>query len=393
MRRFCAPAGLIVALLTPSPAKSQFDVTGYSLGVGTYQGESDLGPSGSTLLGRTRLMLNGTKGSWGLDVAYEHVLSRTPASGGFSITTPGGSAARSGDWLGADWEIHSSERNSWRHRLDRLSVTYSEGPVEVTMGRQAVSWATTLFLTPADPFAPFDPSDPFREYRGGIDAARIRAYPGPFTEIEAVVRPTETVLGTTWTALGRAQTSLNGWAFGAWGGMLHDEAAGAVFATGALGATAVRGEASLRKNDAGGTAVRGALGLDRFFTPGGKDLYVIVEFQYDEFAAESASTLLDVVASKPYLRGEIQTLGRVSFVSQTTYQIHPIISVDMMGLINLDDHSMLFAPGISWSASGSASVRLGTFAGLGEGLAGPAQLGSEYGAVPGIGYLSVTWYF
>ena len=86
-------------------------------------------------------------------------------------------------------------------------------------------------------------------------------------------------------------------------------------------------------------------------------------------------------------------MGRVSFASQTTYQIHPIVSVDLMGLVNLDDRSVLFAPGISWSASGSASVRVGTFAGLGDGLAGPAQLGSEYGAVPGIGYLSVTWYF
>lgn len=393
MMRSLAAAVLMGGLLVPEPVAAQLEVTGYALGVSTYQGDSDLGPSGSTLLGRTRLMITGNSGPWGLDVAYEHVLTRTPAGGGFSITTPGGSAARAGDWLGTDWEIHKSERNAWRHRLDRLSLAYSAGPVEVTLGRQAVSWATTLFLTPADPFAPFDPSDPFRGYLGGIDAVRVRAYPGPFTEIEAVVRPTETALGTTWTALGRAQTSLGGWAFGAWGGMLHDEAAGAVFATGAVGATAVRGEATLRKDEAGGAAFRGAFGLDRFFTPGGKDLYLISEVQYDEFASSDASKLLEVIASKPYLRGEIQTLGRLSWATQASYQIHPIVSVDAMALVNLDDGSVLVAPGISWSASGSASVRFGTFAGLGAGLTDPAQLGSEYGAVPGIGYLSVTWYF
>ena len=392
MMRFLTPFVLLAALL-PAPASAQLDVTGYALGVSTYQGDSDLGPSGATLLGRTRLMITGNSGGWDLDIAYEHVVKRTPAGGGFSITTPGGSAARSGDWLGADWKIHGSEQNSWRHRFDRLSLAYSDGPVEITLGRQAISWATTLFLTPADPFAPFDPSDPFRGYRGGIDAVRIRAYPGAFTEIEAVVRPTETVLGTTWTALARAQTSLGGWAFGAWGGMLHDEAAGAVFATGAVGATAVRGEASVRNDDAGGRALRGSVGLDRFFTPGGKDLYVIMEIQYDDFAAERTAHLLDVIESNAYLRGELQTLGKLSWATQLSYQIHPIVSVDALALVNLDDRSTLVAPGISWSASGSASLRLGTFAGLGAGPAGPAELGSEYGAVPGIGYLSVTWYF
>ena len=47
---------------------------------------------------------------------------------------------------------------------------------DLIVGRQPVSWATTLFLTPADPFSPFDPADPFREYRGGVDAARLRVY-------------------------------------------------------------------------------------------------------------------------------------------------------------------------------------------------------------------------
>jgi len=78
-----------------------------------------------------------------------------------------------------------------------------------------------------------------------------------------------------------------------------------------------------------------------------------------------------LIESSACLRGELQTLGKLSWATQLSYQIHPIVSVDALALVNLDDRSTLVASGISWSASGSASLRLGTFAGLGAGPAGP----------------------
>ena len=287
------PAALLfIATILPSVAKGQLEVSAYVLGVGAYQGSSALGASGSTALARTRLMPVLTSGGLTLDIAYEHVLSQTRSSTGFSITAPGGSAVRTGDWLGLDWDLYSGSNTKWRHRLDRMSLGFSGGPLEVTIGRQAVSWATTLILTPADPFAPFNPSDPFREYRGGIDALRVRLFTGPFSEIEAVVRPTETAFGTTVTALGRVQTSRGGWAFGTWAGILHDQPAGALFATGALETNAIRAEVAIRERPNAEVTVRGAIGLDRFFTPGGKDVYFAVELQYDGFGAQNTSKLL-----------------------------------------------------------------------------------------------------
>jgi hypothetical protein len=375
-----------------APAGAQLEVTGYALGVGSYARASDLAPAGSNLLGRTRLMLSASRGALSFDVAYEHLVTRTPAEGGFSFTTPGGAAARAGDWLGADWVLRSTSRSEWRHRLDRVNLALDAGPVQLVAGRQAISWATTLILTPADPFAPFDPSDPFREYRGGVDALRMRVFAGPFSEVEAVVRPTETALGTTLTALARLQTSWRGWSVGGWGGVLHDEAAVSAFATGALGATAMRFESSLREAPHGGSAFRGTLGVDRFFTPGGRDLYAIAELQYDDFGAPSASTLLDVIRSKPFVRGEMQLLGRWTAASQISYQLHPLVGVDLLVLLNLEDGSALLGPGLSWSASGSASVRAGAFTGSGRGTRQGAP-GSEYGSVPGLGYLSISWFF
>ena len=390
------PAALLfIATILPSVAKGQLEVSAYVLGVGAYQGSSALGASEGTALARTRLMPVLSSGGLILDIAYEHVLSQARSSTGFSITAPGGSAARTGDWLGLDWDLHSGSNTKWRHRLDRISLGFSGGPLEVTIGRQAVSWATTLILTPADPFAPFNPSDPFREYRGGIDALRVRLFTGPFSEIEAVVRPTETAFGTTVTALGRVQTSRGGWAFGSWAGILHAQPAGALFATGALETNAIRAEVAIRERPNAEVTVRGAIGLDRFFTPGGKDVYFAVELQYDGFGAQNTSKLLETMSSKPFIQGDMQTIGKWTVASQLSYQIHPLVGVSGLALVNARDRSVLVSPGLNWSATGSLTVTAAAFRGLGTELTSPGTLGlgSEFGFIPAIGYISASWFF
>lgn len=385
---------LFLAFAAPGTAEAQrWDLSSYALGVGLRAGAGDLGPGGTTLLARTRLMPRLSTGAFQVDVAYEHVLTRNPA-GGAPALLPGAAEVRGGDWLGADWAVRTTERSAWRHRFDRLSVAWEGERASLTVGRQVISWATTLFLTPADPFVPFDPSDPFREYRAGVDAVRLRVFPGPFSEVEGVVRASESPEGTTVTALARAQTGVGAWAVGGWAGALHGEAAGAVFATGAAGATALRGELSVRR-DAGGAAVlRGAVGADRRTTLSGRDLFLVAEVQYDGFGAARASDLLQVAASKVFLRGDMQTLGRWTGAAQASYQIHPLVSVDGLVLASLGDGSALVAPGLSWSASSAAAVRLGGYLGAGPAGVDPVTgLDSEYGPVPALGYLAVSWFF
>lgn len=381
-----------VGALGPAPAFGQLEVRGYALGVGSYAGESDFADAGATWFGRGRGMLTWDADELSFEAAYEHVLQRQPAGGGFGITNPGGSRV-STDWLPLDWTIHESDRSTWRHRFDRLALGWARGPLEFAVGRQTISWATTLFLTPADPFAPFDPSDPFREYRGGVDALRVRASTGPFTEVEAVVRPAETPEGTTMTALARMATSRGTWAFGGWAGMLHDEAAGALFTTGAVGGTSVRSEVAVRRGVDGGAILRASAGLDRFFQPTGRDLFAIVEVQYDGYGATSADELLDVALSPAYGRGDLQVLGQWTLATQASWQIHPLVAVDALALTNVLDPSLLFAPGLSWSTTGSASTRLGFFFGAGDGATAPFSPGSEYGSVPAIAYVSGSIFF
>lgn len=79
---------------------------------------------------------------------------------------------------------------------------------------------------------------------------------------------------------------------------------------------------------------------------------------------------------------------------QASYQIHALVGLSAMALVNLTDGSTLVAPGLSWSATGSTSVRLGVYSGLGQaGLLPLGTLASEYGSIPGLAYVAVSRFF
>ena len=369
------------------------DVSAYYFNLVSGSGDSPVGDAGASNFQRLRLMWAPDVGPLALDVAYEHalLLNSTDVLGtGSGILVP----EASGNRLTLEWTVDDGDHFSWRHRFDRLSLTLPlGGAVEMTVGRQVVSWASTFILTPADPFTPFDPSDPFREYRAGVDAFRFQAYPGPFSEIDIVVRPISTIDGDQITALARGKTNWRGWDLGAWGGVLFDEPAGALSLVGALGPWAVRSEVALR-SEADDVIVRGTVGVDRLFSVWGRDLYLIAEYQHDGFGAASSEDLFEVVMSDPFLRGELQVLSRDVLAVQASYQIHPLWGIDLLTITSLVDGSVLLSGGGSWSVGSNSGLRGGFFIGIGDGAVDPdTGFGSEFGAQPNVGYVSISHFF
>ena len=386
-------AGIWVSL-GASGLRAQFtDVSAYYFHLGSGSGDSPLGDAGVADFQRLRLMWQPDVGPLALNVAYEHTLllnSTDVVGAGMGILAP----EAGGNRLTLDWTVDDGDHFTWRHRFDRLGLTLPlGGSTELSVGRQVVSWASTLILTPADPFTPFDPADPFREYRAGVDAVRFRAYPGPFTEIDLVVRPVTTTDGDQITALARGKTNWLGWDFGAWGGVVFDEPAGALSLVGALGPWAVRSEVAVR-SEADEVIVRGTVGVDRRFSVRGRDLYLIAEYQHDGFGAESSEDLLGVVASDPFQRGELQVLGRDALAIQGSYQIHPLWGIDLLSITSLVDGSGLVSGGASWSIGSDSSLRGGFFLGFGDDTLDPITgIGSEFGVRPPVGYVSLSHFF
>jgi hypothetical protein len=383
---------LLFVLATSQTLSAQPLVTGYVQTVPLASTTTPLADSNASSFSRFRLTTAPVFGSISVDVAYEHAatfrLRDTPGGSGVG-TVPSG-----GEWLALQWGLVDDEHGQWGHRFDRLRVGWNPtSGVELSAGRQAVSWGTTLFLTPADPFSPFSPADPFREFRAGVDAARIRLNPTPLSEIDVVVRPTETSVGEELTALGRGLMTVRNWEISGWGGSLYGDPAGAVAATGALGAFAIRGEAAFREV-VNRSVFRGTIGVDRLFRVAGRDLYLLAEYQHDGLAASSPDEYVDVLRSEPFARGELQVLGRDETVLQASYQLHPLWSVSGLWLWNLNDRSALLSSSVAYSASDETAILGGVLVGIGDDeLTVDRPLPSEYGLSGTTAYLSVSWFF
>jgi hypothetical protein len=395
--RGAARPGLLLlaqALLLPQPASAQeLELRGYYLNVATGSVEGPFTPSGVSDFQRLRLMIDPDLGPLRTDVAYEHSLSLVsdPQLG----LVPGlGDIETGTSWLPLQWTIAEGDNAEWRHRFDRLLVGLPIGDdFQLDVGRQPISWATTLFLTPADPFAPFDPADPFREYRGGVDAARFQGFLGAFTGVDAVLRLADTRDGTTVTALGRAQGAAGSWELSGWAGAVHDEASASVAATLTAAGAAFRGELVLRDSEEKGLVPRLAVGADRSFPLAGRDLYLAAEYQHDGFGAANADEIPGVVLSDPFARGELQVVGRDETALQASWQAHPLLTTGLLWLWNLGDRSALLVPAASWSVSNEVTVRAGLFLGIGSNRTETGLPGSEYGPVPTSLYLSLTAFF
>ncbi len=390
-----AAAALVAVALGPGPARAQSSwLTGYLQTVPLFTGPTSLGDASASVFNRLRLTTEPVLGPFAVEVAYDHALTVRQDDTDFGLLGGLGAVPAGGEWFDLQWAAVDRDHVQWLHRLDRLNVAWQPNDtVEVSVGRQAVSWGTTLFLTPADPFIPFSPADPFRVYRGGVDAARARIYPGPLSEIDVVFRPSRTLVGEERTMLARGLTTWRNWEVSGWGGTLYGDAAGALGAAGGLGAWAIRFEAVVREFQ-GTVSGRGAIGLDRRLSVYGRDMGLVVEYQHDGRGAAAPEDFLRIFQSPEFLRAEYQVFGRDEAAVQASYQIHPLLNVAGLWLWNLNDRSAIVAPSFSYSAGDETSIAGGVFFGVGADTPAAGQLlASAYGLLSAVGYVSLTWFF
>ena len=142
-------------------------LSGYIQTVPVISGQTNVNEQNISHFNRFRLSSDSVFGSVRVGVAYEQIVTFTEKHQpiGFGV----GSVPSGGEWLNLQWTLNETDHARWSHRFDRVHVAWQPtDKLEIVAGRQAISWGTTLFLTPADPFAPFDPADPFREFRAGV---------------------------------------------------------------------------------------------------------------------------------------------------------------------------------------------------------------------------------
>ena len=131
--------------------------------------------------GMGRLELAGSWGGWiSMEInAYALALYNSGSDRGSSFVKLQ-SAERSG---ALEKGLFESSDSIGEAALDWANLTFTLGKTDLTIGRQPVNLASTMYFTPNDFFAPFAADVFYRVYKAGVDAARLEVGLGSLTQL------------------------------------------------------------------------------------------------------------------------------------------------------------------------------------------------------------------
>lgn len=284
------------------------------------------------------------------------------------------------------------------HRLDRLSIAYSNEKTVLRIGRQALSWGNGLFYAPMDLVNPFNPAAIDTEFKTGDDMLYLQYLRDNGDDIQgAVVFRRDIVTGNVESR--RATTTLKYHGFAGdneYDVLLAESYDDRVFGIGAargIGGAVVRADLVLTDTP-GGTTSQLVANASYAWIWGGRNVSAAAEYYFNGFGLHDGEYGAANLASNPELaarlaRGELFALGRHYLAGSLTIEMTPLWTVTPVLLSNMGDPSALLQLTTSYSLSDNMSF-------LGSINLPIGANGSEYGGIPTPlpgQYLSVDWGF
>ncbi len=312
------------------------------------------------------------------------------------------------------------------HRIDRLVVAAKLPHVDLTLGRQPVSFGVGRVFTPMDLVNPFHPATIDNEYKPGVDAARVDAYVGGTGRVTAVAAwagpppigddavqveaPATDVLVLAATA----QVTVGVTDLLVFVGDVRSEPVIGVGTASSIGPVGVHAEATVTLPTTGDPFVRGVAGA--MWRP--TDTTTLTGEAYAQsFGATDAGDYLAALESERVARGELWTVGQLYASVAVAQEITPVVHLSAAVIANLRDPSALCTLAAGWSVADNAELVLGLYAGLGappdeaeidltidpatlqptlvlpDDDALGATVNSEFGLYPTMAFLQVKTYF
>lgn len=249
-------------------------------------------------------------------------------------------------------------------RIDRLALSYRPSWGSVTVGRQALTWGNGMLFNPMDLFNPFSPTDVERDYKIGDDMVVIQrpGTAGGDLQLLGVPRRDPASGDLQWNEsslaakhhrfVGPLEVDLLA-------AHHYGEPVAGAGASGFLGGAVWRVDA-VWSCAGGDDFVTAVANLDRSWTWWDRNVYGFVELYYDGLGREEAARSLEDPAVRERLaRGERFTLGRSYLAASANLEAHPLVSLRLTTIRNLDDGSGLVQPRLVWSAQQDVEVTVG----------------------------------
>ena len=266
------------------------------------------------------------------------------------------------------------------HRLDRIFIGYDSTIGNFSIGRQALTWGNGLLFNPADLVNPFAPSDIIRDYKIGSDMILYQTGFESLTDLQLVIVPRrgeDDELDYEQSTLGmKASLSAE---IGDFDFYLtknyQDPVLGLGFST-FLADGVVRSDITwtyLEEHTEEQNYFSAVLNYDRSWNWLDKNWYGFIEFYYNGLGESDPLEALQKESLRARLgRGEVFVTGTYYADALLQYEAHPLVNIFATLIYNLEDHSFLFQPRLSWDISQSAELLMGVNIPVGS-------LGSEFG--------------
>jgi len=297
-------------------------------------------------------------------------------------------------------ESENGETSS-RLQVDRLSLRWQEGPLDISFGRQAIGFGRILIYSPLDVIAPFAPDAIDTDIRSGIDALRSTFNYGLDGQLSGIVVWSENERNNSY--LGTWSDNRRGLDLLLLGGRLRGRNVAGMGVAGDLGTLGLKGEVAIhRGRDVGepwGDLYNhysiGALEAWYRFDNG---ISLVTQYLYNGAGSDDPEDYLSVLASAPIQEGLTHLLGRNYLIAAPSYELHPLVTIQGLAIYNLDDDSVLLRPMLDLNLSDNISLQLFWAWGIGSTptvVSSPTSLipRSEFGMRSNNGGLFFKWHF
>jgi hypothetical protein len=368
-----------------------------SLNLYGEESPADLFPSYRLSSNKLRLNMDWQAApEWRFETALDHQYLWSDPAEAFAL--PSDDENRHVD-LDKTW--HHDERGTSRLQVDRLNLQWRSGPVDITVGRQAVGFGRILISSPLDVINPFPPDAIDTDVRSGIDALRTIFNYGLDGQFGGIAvwgdEPRHDSFLATWT------DNRSGMDLLMIGGRLRGRSMFGAGLAGNLGTLGLKGEFSVHK----GRDV-GEIGGDLYnsYTLAAVETWyrfengisLVVEYLYNGPGADSPEDYPKVLNSAPLQEGLTYLLGRHYLIVAPSYELHPLATLQGLLIYNLDDESALLRPTLDLNLADNLSLQLFWTWYTGEqprvvasGLL--VEPRSEYGMLGDSGGFFLKWFF
>jgi len=316
------------------------------------------------------------------------------------------------------WDWHTDDHSSAILWLDRANVKMALSNADLTAGRQPITFGKAYFWNPLDVFLPFDPLQFDRDYKPGVDAARLDVSWGPFSglnliavagrEVDAYGRFLDngSFLDTSWygsAMLAHAFTTYAGWDLALQGGKIYGGYQLGGGLVGEIGPVETRVEAAYFWAQSGSEPLAGPpagdLIEDNFTAVVGIghrfDNTLTLQLEYFYNGAGDSHDLNPSFVR--FITGNILQMSSNLTGFLISYEFLPILLGQLIWLQSWDDSSSGIQPIISWSATDNIDLLIGANINLGERpTEAPAmtpKIRSEFGTFPNLYFFQFKWHF